>query len=98
MVGNETGGAGDTAWGDSDQNMVTMWDLLAGVGRPSTDTRDNSVVAGVRRALELLSQLSPRQMAVTGKNWIPYDKKSACLSCLKLVPEIWPLVLDQAYK
>ena len=35
--------------------------------RPSTDSRDNSVVAGVRRALELLCHLSPKQMAVTGE-------------------------------
>ena len=43
-----------------------MLDLLANVGLPSTDSRENSVVAGVRRALELLCQLSPRQMEVTG--------------------------------
>ena len=35
--------------------------------RPSTDSRDNSVVAGVRRALELLCQLSPKQAEVTGE-------------------------------
>ena len=47
------------------QTMPAMLDLLANVGRPSTDSRENSVVAGVRRALELLCQLSPRQIEVT---------------------------------
>ena len=42
-----------------------MLDLLANVGRPSTDSRENSVVAGVRRALELLCNLSPREIEVT---------------------------------
>ena len=42
-----------------------MLDLLANVGLPSTDSRENSVVAGVRRALELLCLLNPRQMEVT---------------------------------
>ena len=47
------------------QTMPAMLDLLANVGRPSTDSRENSVVAGVRRALELLCNLSPREIEVT---------------------------------
>ena len=53
-------------WAEPTQTMPAMLDLLANVGRPSTDSRENGVVAGVRRALELLCQLSPRQMEVTG--------------------------------
>jgi len=53
-------------WSAATQIMPSMLELLANVGRPSTDSRENSVVAGVRRALELLCQLSPKQREVTG--------------------------------
>jgi len=66
VVGAEGGaGAGDT-WGDTWQTMPSVMDVLATVRRPSTETRDSGVVAGVRQALELLTQLSPKQISVTG--------------------------------
>ena len=53
-------------WSESDQNMSSMLETLASVGRPSTESRDSEVVPGVRRAMQLLTQLSPRQTSVTG--------------------------------
>ena len=50
VVGAEGGaGAGDT-WGDTWQTMPSVMDVLATVRRPSTETRDSGVVAGVRQA------------------------------------------------
>ena len=60
-------GGSDTpgGWGEAEQNMSSMLDVVAGVGSPSCDTRDSGVVAGVRRGMELLCQLSPRQLGVS---------------------------------
>ena len=59
------GSEAQVGWGEAEQNMSSMLDVVAGVGSPSCDTRDSGVVAGVRRGMELLCQLSPRQLGVS---------------------------------
>ena len=59
-------GSGD-GWGDGEQSMPAMMEVVAVAGAASTESRDSNVVTGVRSALELLTRLSPRQMAVTGE-------------------------------
>ena len=47
--------------------MPAMMEVVAVAGAASTESRDSNVVTGVRSALELLTRLSARQMAVTGE-------------------------------
>ena len=64
VVGDEGGGEG---WDDNEQNMNSVMEVLATVGRPSADSRDSGIVAGIGRGLELLCEPSPRQAELTSE-------------------------------
>jgi len=64
VVGDEGGGEG---WDDNEQNMSSVMEVLATVGRPSADSRDSGIVAGIGRGLELLCEPSPRQAELTSE-------------------------------
>ena len=62
-------GAGE-GWGEGEQCMPAMMEVVAMAGAARTESRESNVVVGVKNALELLTRLSPRQMAVTGETVI----------------------------
>lgn len=63
VVGEGGGGEG---WEDQEQNMNSVMEGLATVGRPTGDGRDSSILEGIGRAMELLCEPSPRQLKVVG--------------------------------
>ena len=63
VVGEGGGGEG---WEDKEQNMNSVMEGLAVVGRPTGDGRGSSILESIERAFELLCEPSPKQLKVMG--------------------------------
>lgn len=48
-------------WGEDTQSCASVMTSLATVGRPTGDSRDNSILGGILQGLEALTEPSPRQ-------------------------------------